>query len=425
MRAKILGAFIIALVLVLGSILAYNWKTIVPATTQTVTAIASSQATTTITQSSPTKILSMMGKVKVPTNGCYLGAWAGHEDITKFESMIGKKLAMRNVYYAWGYGFPSKALESMMKFDMILVLSWNIALHNPAIGRANLPIKLQDIIDGKYDNYLTEWARSARAFGNRILLNPGYGMNGEWMLWGGANNFGKYSNQSWRQADDLNKYYGHPLKPDGPERFVDAWRHIHNIFKQQEVSNVEWLWTTTDPGPDLPWNSSENYYPGDEYVGWVGCFIYNFGYFETESGIMKAWQDFETRFENHNPAKVYTKYSHKPFMITEISCSQERMPGVSGDKASWISDALTKIKTKYRNIKAVMWFHEEKKSQGERDWRVDSSPEALEAYRKAISDPYFLDRIMFETSSSTPASSPYSGMIAIPLAASFSKIGSR
>jgi len=239
-------------------------------------------------------------------------------------------------------------------------------------------------------------------------------MNGEWMFWGGPNNFGKYSNQSWRQADDLNKYYGDPLKPDGPERFVDAWRHIHNIFRRQEVSNVEWLWTTTEPGPDLPWNSFDNYYPGDEYVGWVGCFVYNFGYFETESGIMKAWQGFETRFENHNPAKVYTKYSHKPFMITEMSCSQEQTPGVPGDKAFWIADAFAKIRTKYRNTKAVMWFHEDKKSRGERDWRIDSSPETLEAFRKAIVDPYFLGNIVFQSSGLTSPSAVIHCAVVLP-----------
>lgn len=106
MNNKILGAIVIVLVLAGVGILAFNWRM-----------IASPQTTTTRTTGSAPK------KIKVPDNGCYLGAWAGYDDITQFENMIGKKLAMRNVYYAWGYGFPSKALTAIVKPGMILVLS--------------------------------------------------------------------------------------------------------------------------------------------------------------------------------------------------------------------------------------------------------------------------------------------------------------
>lgn len=388
MKAKILGLVVIILVLAGVGILAFNWRM-----------IASPQTTTRTTGSASKKI-------KIPDNGCYLGAYIGTDTTGQFEEKTRKRFAISHIYFSWVGDFPSKALEEVVKSGKIPLMSWSISKYNPTSKRADLPIRMQEIIDGKYDEWLSRWANDAKSFGYPLLLDPGYGMNGEWMLWSGANNFGKYSNQTWKEVDDLYRYYGDPLRPDGPERFVDAWRHVHDIFRRNEVTNIEWVWTTTNPGPDLPWNSFNNYYPGDNYVNWVGSFVYNFGFYETESGIIKAWKDFDSLFTGYNPIKVYTTYSHKPFMITELGCSQESLRGVSGDKAAWIIDAFQKIKSKYRNVRAVILFSVDKRAEAaiERDWRVDSSPETLEAFRRALSDPYFLDRIMFESGGSTAPS---------------------
>ncbi len=56
------------------------------------------------------------------------------------------------------------------------------------------------------------------------------------------------------------------------------------------------------------------------------------------------------------------------------------------DYVDWITEAFTKIKTEYPRIKLFTWFHIKK----ELDWRVASSPEALEAFKEAMEDPYFI-----------------------------------
>jgi hypothetical protein len=87
--------------------------------------------------------------------------------------------------------------------------------------------------------------------------------------------------------------------------------------------------------------------------------------------------------------------------VAELGCVEESLPNVTGPKAKWITNTYYSIKNTYSNIKAVCWFSKDRTAFGERNWMVDSSPESLEAYKKAISDPYFLDRIMFESTSST------------------------
>ena len=71
-------------------------------------------------------------------------------------------------------------------------------------------------------------------------------------------------------------------------------------------------------------------------------------------------------------------------MIAEFGTGEFESEGL--DKAAWITDAFSKIKTEYPRVKIFTWFNINK----ELDWRVNSSPEALEAFRTAMEDPYYI-----------------------------------
>ena len=74
----------------------------------------------------------------------------------------------------------------------------------------------------------------------------------------------------------------------------------------------------------------------------------------------------------------------QPMMIAEFGTGEFESNGF--DKAAWITDAFNKIKTDYPRLKIFTWFNINK----ELDWRVNSSPETLEAFRKSMKDPYYL-----------------------------------
>jgi hypothetical protein len=61
-------------------------------------------------------------------------------------------------------------------------------------------------------------------------------------------------------------------------------------------------------------------------------------------------------------------------MIAEIGCAE-----AGGNKATWIQEAFRALSEIYRRVEVVVWFNINK----ECDWRIDSSPEALNAFRKA------------------------------------------
>ena len=67
-------------------------------------------------------------------------------------------------------------------------------------------------------------------------------------------------------------------------------------------------------------------------------------------------------------------------MIPETASAEQ-----GGDKAAWIAAILPALKTSYPTIKAFVWFHMNK----ETDWRIDSSPQARDAFVPMARDAYF------------------------------------
>jgi beta-mannanase len=233
---------------------------------------------------------------------------------------------------------------------------------------------LEAIIDGKYDDYLDSWARGMNDFGKPVLLRFGHEMNGDWYPWSGIFNGGGTLDG-----------YGDSSVADGPERFVDAYRHIHDRFRQNGADKVLWVWCPNAPFSIMEdalgdWNNAAAYYPGDEYVDWM-CFDgYNWGTSAFGQNFNAKWTSFDEIFAN-SYAELQAINPEKPIIIGEFSSTEE-----GGDKAAWITDTFQKIRTDYPQIRAIIWFHISK----ETDWRINSSDAALEAYRNAVSDDYWL-----------------------------------
>lgn len=304
----------------------------------------------------------LSANVPVPATGCYLSAF-NETSIADHEALAKKKMAIGMFYTNWETGFPKSECDAYARNGNIPHLSWEPYRVG---GDENDPAGVNEnsnanIIAGKKDAYIAKYARDVKAFGKPIFIRFGLEMNGDWYEWGGR----------WSGADTLTGF-GDPELYDGPERFVAAWRHIHDIFVKEGATNVSWVFApnVTDE-PAEPWNRLELYYPGAAYVDWLAVDGYNWG--------GPDWQSFDEVF-----ADVLSRIAalgSQPIMIAEFACGEK-----SGNKAKWIADAYASIKMNYPRIKAVTWFDINK----EERWAVGNSPDVLAAYRAAIVDPYFL-----------------------------------
>ena len=76
-------------------------------------------------------------------------------------------------------------------------------------------------------------------------------------------------------------------------------------------------------------------------------------------------------------------------MIAEIGVTEAGAPSYTS-KAAWISQTLTRdIPARYPRVKLVNWFCRDKTGLGEANYRFDSSPSALQAFRVAVNSPLY------------------------------------
>jgi mannan endo-1,4-beta-mannosidase len=232
----------------------------------------------------------------------------------------------------------------------IPVVTWTPHLPNTnkdttSSGKTINTHTLERIISGEFDAYIKKWAEDAKAWGHPFFLRFAHEMNGPWQPWSEQKN----GNQAGL--------------------FVKMWRHVHDIFSAAGVANVTWVWVPY--AFDNQTNLLEALYPGDAYVDWVGMDAYN--------GTEGKWQTFTVDVQGCY--KSLTSFTSKPIMIGEMA-SQE----ASGNKAAWISDAFAvQLPHNYPNIKAFIWFNINK----ERDWRIESSSAAQNAFAAAIQSPVY------------------------------------
>ena len=322
-----------------------------------------------------------------PPEGVYHGAFpdfGGTEDnvasngIADFEKLVGKPIVWAYFSNNWieGIKFPESSVRIIHQQGVIPFIRM-MPRSNFDEGGPDPVYTLQRIIDGDFDKDLIQWAGDAKRTDIPLIIEFGTEVNGDWFPWNGIWNGGGATN-----------YYGDPNLPDGPERFRDAYRHIIDLFRAQGVKNITWVFHVDATQSEKSWNSMAAYYPGDNYIDWIGISVYGY----QKPG--EEWQTFTEIFDG-----AYTEFSaistEKPLAILEFGVVDD--PTI-GDKAAWLQNALGSIKqNRYPRIKAISYWHEmwENEDGTISNLRLDSSPDALEAYREEIADSFFITNAYF------------------------------
>jgi len=284
--------------------------------------------------------------------------------IGKFETQSGKKQSLVQWGQPWQSGgvlqpFQTQYFENVREHGSIPVLDW--ASWDPG-GSADQPnFQLSQITNGSFDTYLRQWATAAKAWGHPFFLRFDWEMNGNWRF-------------PWSAQ----------LNGNTPADYINAWRHVHDVFTQVGATNATWVWcpniaSHAPPSPSVPY---DQLYPGDSYVDWTCLDGYNF-----YTGV---WLSFNTVFTGSGIGWLDNSYQEilavaptKPIMIGETASFEGDDTGTM--KAAWIADAYgTQIPNNLNRIKAVIYF----------DWNdnnpsatlpIESSSASVAAFAAAIS----------------------------------------
>lgn len=294
----------------------------------------------------------------------------------EFEKLTGKEVVWVIIGNDWvkGIKFPEAevwGIQSEGKIPLVRMMPWSKKVRNKGTD----PVyALDNFLAGKFDSKIRAWAKAAKATGRPVMVEFAPEANGSWFPWNGLWNGGAIATE-----------YGNPNLPDGPEKYRDTFRHIVSLFREEGADNVTWVFhVDAQPQPQEPWNSMKNYYPGDEYVDWIGLSV--FGAIEPAGD----WYPDFTQVLDWSWDEIKVMTSTKPIAVVESATIEHPQKPLA--KAAWIKNALTALKSgKYPEIKAFTWWHEI----GWLDWannnlRTDSSVETLRSYRENIADPFFV-----------------------------------
>lgn len=321
------------------------------------------------------KLLFTLGILPMTTLAFQIGAWVGgpgqypqptRENVQAFQEMQGNHI------------------DLISHFALFDVNDWNNVKTYADVAKQNGSTLVvtwmangygaQDIVDGRTDNYIREFAKGVKSFGDEIWMRPLHEANGDWYDWGvgkaGAGN------------TDAN--------------VAEAFRHIVKIFRDENVTNVKWVWTTNASNQGSGTTLTGNY-PGDAYVDYISIDGYNWG----KSQSWSNWQTFSQVFK-----KAYNALASidKPLFIAEISSSEK-----GGSKAEWITDMFEQFRTNFSRVFAVMWFSQSKENEG--DWALNTSQAAVDAWKagiakmKAMAPESSSSEAVIESSSSVSSSS--------------------
>ena len=294
------------------------------------------------------QFLLSLGLAPVAAMAFQIGAWVGgpgqypqptKENVQAFQDLQGYHLNLISQFIIFDvndWEHTKQYADVAKENGSTLVITWMPNGHTA-----------QGIVDGDADDYIRDYAKGVKSYGEELWLRPLHEANGDWYDWGvGKKDAGN---------TDAN--------------VAEAFRHIVNIFREENVTNVKWVWTTNSSNQGSGTTFTGNY-PGDDYVDYISIDGYNWG----KSQDWSNWQSFTQVFRASYKA---LENINKPLFIAEISSSE-----LGGDKAAWITDMFEQFKGDFSRIFAVMWFSKSKEE--EADWALNTSDAAVEAWKAGI-----------------------------------------
>ncbi|MBP9836567.1 MAG: hypothetical protein KBC78_01900 [Candidatus Pacebacteria bacterium] len=271
------------------------------------------------------------------------GAYTGPvpESILTFEKKVNANPDYIAHFVHWGNGdgnLPTWLYEHTYAKDRTLVIFWEASDY--LIGGTNQPkFSYRTILNGNHDDYITSFAKQIKAYKGPVILIPFSELNGNWTPWSGTKN------------------------GNTPEEAVLAFRYVHGFFNN--VPNVKFgLAVNAASVPNIYENRIDAYYPGHEYVDYVGVDGFNMG---------QPWESFSDIFSQ--PLNTLSKYN-KPMFIFSFGSAE----GVN--KAQWLDDALNVQMTKYPLLKGFVYFNQNK----ERNWLLWSDQKTLSVFNDYVSE---------------------------------------
>ena len=232
----------------------------------------------------------------------------------------------------------------------------------------------REIAAGQYDDQLETWAnlldgwarpRGEETRGRRFYFRPAHEMNGNWFPWSAVDS----TRISATPEPESGGGDGENPSAGTPEDYIGMWRRLHDTFSNtgMDATNVQWIWSPN--ADEIGGIRAERYYPGDEYVDWIGLDGFNFGGSQQYSTGQSNWRSPQALFDSM--LNRMRELTDKPVALTEFASSSVPDSGNGNrpqQKAQWIQDVFNYIAD--NDIRMTCWFNVDQTGAEESDWAV-------------------------------------------------------
>lgn len=257
----------------------------------------------------------------------YLGIFAPEIDngitslnnVNEVASQFGEKFDIISLYLGWDKNmesnFPQALIDSIYIQKSIPMITWEPWL-NSFKERQDTNQHVFDLIDkGYFDSFIIKFSEKLKKLQRPVFLRFAHEFDNPFYSW--------YINGI-----------------EGPSMFKKAWIHVYQILKDNGADNVIWIWN--------PWKSESvaTFYPGKEYVDWIGVNILNYGKYNQD----RTWHDFK---DLYNP--FHTEFKNLP--PTPVIISEFGSLKNDQKQDEWLKNAFNSIENEFEEIKSVIYFN--------------------------------------------------------------------
>ncbi|WP_114751735.1 glycosyltransferase [Pleomorphovibrio marinus] len=286
--------------------------------------------------------------------GDYIGIYSPEFDedfdvsiLNETEESLQSQWSIISTYLAWGNEqFPTEKWKFIVEKGAIPMITWEPFTNkfgqysdHPLISTNKKVFK--NITEGYFDAYVDSMALALRELKSPVFLRFAHEMENPMYPWSKTGN-------------------------NTAEEFKEAWKYVHYRFDSLGAHNVSWVWS--------PWSVDgiDDYFPYGEngsvtqYVDWVSLTALNYGKASPDSTNVE-FTDIYLPFKE----KLNEKDIELPVMLAEFGSTS-----YGNTARDWNQESLNLIKTKFPEIKSIVFFY----SDIDKNWITPWRPTPQEAF---------------------------------------------
>jgi beta-mannanase len=206
---------------------------------------------------------------------------------------------------------------------------------------------LEEIVASHFDEYIRRVATDLRETEQPVLL--------------------RFAHEMDLKPDGVHPWFGAP-----PALYIDAWRHVVALFREEGADNVLFLWS---PGGVIEGGRfySDDWYPGADVVDLVGFSAFAFWQWEESNPARAATHAFRSPAELILPRyQEFSRYG-KPMVLPEVGVKMH--PSRIQDEAGWLRQFGELVGSESMPLlRAVVYFNAPHNLPNyEVDWRLQTA----------------------------------------------------